>query len=171
VNIAAYMAALDIWDLDRTAKHAVQVIAGRASRYTGAATVPIGRLAVDMGVCYNVARLALARAVEAGYLTVDKPPGLPPTWTLTSRADARPTSRVDAGDLARRSATGSRAGSRTMESLDTYKESAGSVARHPATARRAGEKPVRGPYDHFPDWTAEARRAALAVYENGEEPQ
>ncbi|HEY1441434.1 MAG TPA: helix-turn-helix domain-containing protein [Mycobacterium sp.] len=75
MNIAAYMAACDIDDLDHTAKHAVQVICGRANRHTGAAWVSIGRLADDMGVSYNTARYALARAVEAGYLTVDKSPG------------------------------------------------------------------------------------------------
>lgn len=167
MNIAAYMAALDIWDLDRTAKHAVQAVAGRASRYTGAVTVSAVRLAADMGVHHVTARRALDRAVEAGYLTVDKPLGISPTWHLTPRVTRGVTLRVDAPDPARDAKGVYASGSRTMESLEKIKESA---ARHPAGGR-AGDKPVRGPYDHYPDWTAEARRAALAVYDNGEEPQ
>ena len=83
MNIAGFMAALDIWDLDPTAKHAVTVVAGRADRYSGAATVSIPRLAADMKVHYRTAALALRRAVDAGYLAVDKSPGSTSTWRLT----------------------------------------------------------------------------------------
>jgi hypothetical protein len=83
MNIAAVMAALDIDDLGHAAKHAVQVIACRADRHTGAVTVSVVRVGTDMGVDRDTARLALADAVGGGYLAVDKPPGKTPTWQLT----------------------------------------------------------------------------------------
>ncbi|HEY1446658.1 MAG TPA: hypothetical protein VGF51_17335 [Acidimicrobiales bacterium] len=123
VNIAAVMKILDVWDLDGAAKHALLVVACRSGRYTAAAPdVSIGRISADMKVCYQTARTALDRAVEAGYLTVDKSPGLTPTWRLTSRLVSDPTSRPVEGDLASQSRGPRDSGSLTKESLDTTKD-------------------------------------------------
>jgi hypothetical protein len=83
MNIAAVMAALDIWDLDYSAKHALLVVCCRADRHTGRATVSTPRVAADMKVHYDTARRALKRLVEAGYLTVDKVPGSSAVWQVT----------------------------------------------------------------------------------------
>jgi len=85
MHIAAYMAALDIDDLDHMAKVAVQTIAGRANQHTATATVRVRRIATDLHVNYTTAHRALTRAVKAGYLTVDNSPGQPSSWHLTSR--------------------------------------------------------------------------------------
>lgn len=82
MNIAAYMAALEVDDLDHYAKHAIQVVAGRANQHTAVAWVSIGRVAADMGVAYHTAQRALNRAVQAGYMNVDKSAGKRPCWTL-----------------------------------------------------------------------------------------
>jgi hypothetical protein len=106
MNIAAYMAALDVWDVSPAAKHALQVLCGRADRYTGMARLSIGRVAADMGRNYSTARRALGELVDTGYVTVDKLPGLPHLWMLTSRvvhqvpsAPATTTSRMVHEDL------------------------------------------------------------------------
>jgi hypothetical protein len=155
VNISAYMAALDIWDLDRAAKHAVQVIAGRANRYTGIARVSIPRVAADMKVTYLTARQALERAVDAGYLTVDKSPGRTSTWQLTPLLANGVTPLISEGDPVshlrgpRYSLSGEGVfGEEQRESVPSY---AGKPARN-----APGEKRPRGPYDHFPDWTGAA---------------
>jgi hypothetical protein len=85
VHIAAVMAALEVWDLDRSAKHALVVVCCRADRYTGMARVSVGRVALDMAVNYDTARIALNGLVKTGYLTVDKSPGRSHLWMLTSR--------------------------------------------------------------------------------------
>lgn len=77
------MAALDLWDLDRNAKMAVVVVACRANHHSGTAMVAVPRVAADMKVSYKTALAALDRAVEAGYLNVDKSPGRIPVWHLT----------------------------------------------------------------------------------------
>jgi hypothetical protein len=97
VNIRGVMAALDLWELDATAKHALLVVACRADRYTGMATVSTVRVAADMKVHYNTARAALRRLVEVGYLTVDKSPGLSPIWMLTPRVTRGVTPTTDVG--------------------------------------------------------------------------
>jgi hypothetical protein len=86
VKIAAYMAALNIADLDHMTKAAVLAVCARSNQRTGVARVSIDRLAQDLGVHYETARRALNRAVDAGYLTVDKSPGRVPAWKATSRA-------------------------------------------------------------------------------------
>jgi hypothetical protein len=85
MHIAAVMAALDVWDLDRSAKQALLVLACRADRYTAMASVSIGRVATDMSVNYDTAQAALTRLVDSGYLIVDKSPGRSSIWQLTSR--------------------------------------------------------------------------------------
>ena len=83
MHIAAFMAALDVGDLDHSAKHALVMVCGRADRYTGMVRVSIPRVATDMQVSYDTARLALNRLVNNGYLTVDKSPGRSHLWMLT----------------------------------------------------------------------------------------
>jgi hypothetical protein len=85
MHIVAVMAALEVWDVSPAAKHALQVVACRADRYTAMARVSIPRVATDMGRSYNTARTALDELVETGYLTVDKSPGRSHLWMLTSR--------------------------------------------------------------------------------------
>lgn len=82
MHIAAVMAALDVWDLDHNAKHAVLVVACRADRYTSMCELSESRVAADMKVGRYAARHALERAVSAGYLTVDKSRGRVPLWRL-----------------------------------------------------------------------------------------
>jgi len=94
VHIAAYMAALDVWDVSPAAKHALQVICGRADRYTGMARVSIPRVATDMGRTYNTALKALDELLETGYLTVDKSPGQANLWMLTTRLTPATTAGV-----------------------------------------------------------------------------
>jgi hypothetical protein len=85
VNIAAVMSALEVDDLDHSAKHALVVVACRASRGAGLVNLPIGRVARDMQVTYKTALKALNELVESGYLeVVDKSPGHRPTWYLKS---------------------------------------------------------------------------------------
>jgi hypothetical protein len=84
MNIAAVMAALEVWDLDRNAKMALLVIACRADRHTGMAEVGVPRVAADMKVGYYAAAHALDRVVKTGYLTVDKSPGRTAIWQLTA---------------------------------------------------------------------------------------
>jgi hypothetical protein len=83
MNIAAVMTALDLWDLDHNAKHALLVVACRVNHHSGRAAVAVPRVAADMKVSYKTALAALDRAVEAGYLNVDKSPGRTPVWRLT----------------------------------------------------------------------------------------
>jgi hypothetical protein len=96
MHIEAAMAALDVWDLDRNAKHALLVVCCRADYPSGYAEVPVNRIAADMKVHYETASTALARAVQAGYLSVAKSVGKTPIW----RPNLAETSRRPRGDLA-----------------------------------------------------------------------
>ena len=96
MNIRAVMAALDVWDLDRNAKHALVVLGCRADRHTALAEVSLGRVAADMKVGYYAASHALDRAVESGYLIVDKSPGKVPMWMLTSAVNLRDPGKTSA---------------------------------------------------------------------------
>jgi len=99
MNIRAVMAALDVWDLDRNAKHALVVLGCRADRHTALAEVSLGRVAADMKVGYYAASHALDRAVESGYLIVDKSPGKVPMWMLTSAVNLRDPGKTSAVNL------------------------------------------------------------------------
>lgn len=160
MNIAAVMAALEIDDLDHMAKVSVVVVACRAHRHSGRAVLSTGRVARDMKANYTTASRALARAVEAKYLSVDKPSGLVPTWRLTSRLVHDPTSRPDALDLV----TNARGGSdlfTTKDSLEKIKEG---VARHPANRRPVDESNTT--YAHLADWTG-SYQARIDAERNG----
>lgn len=127
VNIAAVMAALDVWDLDHAAKHALVTVCCRADRYTGVAQVAIPRVAADMKVSYKTAQRALRRAVDAGYLTVDNQAGAASNWRLTPvMVTGVPR---DPGSRAPRDP-----GSRAKESLEKDRS-----ASHPARLAGAGE--------------------------------
>jgi len=95
MNIAAVMAALEVDDLDAAAKHAVVMVACRADRYTGAALVSVGRVARDMHCHPETARRALQRAVDAGYLLVEKSVGKPSLWRLDPQRFAAPPPAPD----------------------------------------------------------------------------
>jgi hypothetical protein len=97
VNIAAVMAALHISDLDRSAKQALVVVSCHADQHTRRAMVSIGRVAADMAVSYRTAWAALNRLVKAGYVAVDKSPGVVPIWTLTSAVVADPPLKSTTG--------------------------------------------------------------------------
>jgi hypothetical protein len=127
VNIAAVMAALDVWDLDHAAKHALVTVCCRADRHTGIAVVPVSRLAADMKVSYKTARLALLRAVDAGYLAVDKRAGAASTWRLTSVMVTYPRREPGSPGVGE-------PGSPTKESLEKTIS-----ASHPAQLAGAGE--------------------------------
>jgi hypothetical protein len=77
------MDVLRIEDLDHYAKNAVLVVACRANQHSGVAVVSVARIAEDMSCHFNTAYRALRRAVESGYLTVDKSPGKTSAWTVT----------------------------------------------------------------------------------------
>ena len=92
MNIICAMDALKVTDLDRTARHALLVLACHADRTSASATVSIERLADELGVGYGTAWRALHRAMKAGYLEaqpVDKHPSEPRVWLLRGRASAR----------------------------------------------------------------------------------
>ena len=78
-----YLAALTITDLDQTAKQVVAVVASRAND-NGVTSVSFAFLAADMAVHYSTVRRAAERAVQSGYLAVDKPRGRAPVWRVTS---------------------------------------------------------------------------------------
>jgi hypothetical protein len=176
VNIAAVMAALDNWDLDHSAKHALVVVGCRANRHTGRAPVAIKRVAADMKVDYDTARRALNRVVEAGYLTVEKSVGRRSVWCLNLAAEPRPhpaaeprgTSRIDDPDLAAepRPPRGSDACAKESckEKTKEWHNGARPAARKaPAgTAVDGSSSPVppdpssNTTYAHFPDWTGTA---------------
>jgi DNA-binding MarR family transcriptional regulator len=154
VNIAAYMAALDIDDLDHMAKMAVLVIAGRANQHTGDAWVSIGRIAKDLAVNYTTAQRAFARAVEAGYLAVDKSPGRRSKWQLTSRLVHEhlvTSSRAPSDLLTTKEITRISEGERTAAALSPT-ESAEQRAENTARAR---------------SWDAEAIKLCLFCDEYG----
>jgi hypothetical protein len=93
VNIAAYMTACNVTDLDSSAKSALRAVAGRANQHTGRAWVSTTRIAADMGVSWRTAKRALDRLIEAGYVTVDKSCGKRSGWQLTPVIhDTRPLS-------------------------------------------------------------------------------
>lgn len=161
MNIAAYMAALRIEDLDHSAKHAVQVIAGRASRYTASVELPIARIAADMGVNYTTAQRALNRAVRAGYLAVDKAAGRRPMWRLPRESfttSPREGFTTTPGILHEHLVKDSR----TEESLELTSGVAAARFRHPASGARSGENP----YARFPDWTG-SHQARVEAERNG----
>ena len=72
--IRQLMAALEITDLSPTAKQLVMTLASRADQYRCQAPVSSGRLASDMGVSERTVMRAVKRAVQAGYITVEKRP-------------------------------------------------------------------------------------------------
>lgn len=82
MHIAAVMAALEIDDLDRTAKTTLIVVCCRASRHNGMAIVSRARLAADMKVHPNTVSRALNRLVDMGYLSVDRRLGKTSIWTI-----------------------------------------------------------------------------------------
>ena len=90
MNITAAMIALRV-DLDRAAKHALLVICCHADYPAGRAELSLRDLAAGMGASLNTAVEASRRAVEAGYLAVDKSPGRITIWRLTVAATDTPT--------------------------------------------------------------------------------
>jgi len=172
MHLRAYMAALDIDDLDHMAKTAVIMVAGRANQHTAAAWVSIGRIADDMSVTYATAWRALNRAEKAGYLAVEKQHGQRSKWQLTSRAGTYPTSisddTPDTEDLAR-SYIGPRALVHTKDVTRTSegRKRARTLASRRVRASRKDETqdltpssarpPLRAvdSYAHYPNWTAE----------------
>jgi hypothetical protein len=77
MNIAAYMAAREIWDVDHMAKMALLALCARAGRYSRYVEVPIRQIAADLHVHYNTAERALKVLELAGYASVDNRPGKP----------------------------------------------------------------------------------------------
>lgn len=136
MNIAAYMAACDVWDLDRNAKDALRAVCGRVDYPSGIGEVPIGRVAADMKVHVNTARPALQRVVEAGYLTVDNRPGRTPVWRVN------PYRLVVGVPLQQPLQPGCRTplhpGWRTKDLLDRE----GGAAAPPSSGGRAGDNPA-----------------------------
>jgi hypothetical protein len=98
VNIRAAMAALAAAGLDHMAKMAVLVVACRADRHTGAATLSIDLVASDLEVTAQTARRALYRAVDAGWLTVENHCGQPNVWRLPLVADHRGTPMISSSN-------------------------------------------------------------------------
>jgi biotin operon repressor len=83
MHVNGYVWARDnIVDLDHLAKGAVLAVAARANQRNGTAWVSLPRLAKDMGASRSATWEALNRAVEAGYLTVEKHPGHRSGWQL-----------------------------------------------------------------------------------------
>jgi hypothetical protein len=82
MNIAATMAALDVWDLDRTAKAALVAVCCRAHQFGGQTVMTRARLAADLHCHPVTAWRALESLVAAGYVTVDKRPGRPSVITI-----------------------------------------------------------------------------------------
>jgi hypothetical protein len=151
VNIAAVMAALDVWDLDRNVKHALVVVCCRADQYTGAATVSIPRVAADMKVSYRTALGALDRAVEAGYLTVDKTLGKTSTWHLTPA--------IHASDPCNPRHRPLQPGCSAKDKKDKDKERAAAPLSSSLSVV-AGENPPADAYAHYPNWTVERLNGA-----------
>jgi hypothetical protein len=155
VNIAAVMATLELWDVDRNAKHAVLVVACRAT-VDGVAQVSIPRVAADMGVGYYAAAHALRRAVASGHLEVIHSQHGSPRWyrVLTAvpvihnpRDSAHGVPRSDRGGVPR-------SRPRSKDSLDISKEGAAAVARDRRAAAPVENPPV-DVYARLPNWTAE----------------
>lgn len=82
MHIAAYMAALEVDDLDHHAKMALLMVCGRANRHTAAAMVSARRMATDMKVHRNTAWAALDQARKKGYLSVEKCLGKTSRWSV-----------------------------------------------------------------------------------------
>ena len=135
MHIAAVMAVLEVWDLDRDAKTALLVVACRADQYTALAHVSIRRVAADMKVDYHTAARALQRAVDSGYLTVDKSPRQRPIWQVQARS-LRVSLRVSDPNL-RENRTQPRA---LRNKKDIYTRDAASLAD--TASGVAGEKPA-----------------------------
>lgn len=76
VHIAAYMAACDVDDLDRTAKEALKAVCGRIDYPATSTTASLARLARDMSRRKEAVREAVFRLEDAGYLVVDNRRGM-----------------------------------------------------------------------------------------------
>ena len=140
MHIAGVMAALEVDDLDRTAKQALVVVCCRADYPSGWVQVSVARVAKDMKLDRNTARKALGRVVTANYLVVDKPPGLTPTWRLTPRIMRGVTPRIQTPDPAHLD-TEPRASAHPVREKDLRKESDAAFARFQASGA-AVEKPA-----------------------------
>jgi hypothetical protein len=173
VNIAAYMAALDIDDLDPTAKHAVQVVAGRANQHSGVAAVSVARLAADMGVHRITAQRALGRAVAAGHLAVDKSPGHRSSYRVTCSAALQPPPQPALHQVLR-SATGGVAQRYTKDSLDKRQEKdlTGDAARSPrgATGAAWGKPSPRRVSFTLSELAQRAAEREAKAAQNGDRP-
>lgn len=91
MNIAGVMAAWRLSSSDHMAKAATAAVASFAGRYTLTVEAPTEELADYLSVHLTTARRALARAVQYGWLSVDKPEGNRPTWRLLLVRSARGT--------------------------------------------------------------------------------
>ncbi len=144
--MAEAWATLRITDLDHTAKMARLVLACHAEHPDTKATLTVEAIAADLGLSYGTTWRALQRAVKAGYLAVENPaqkhPGKLRTWSLTSRADARPSSRESATEFARTQPKG-RTPARDVllkKKKDLKKEGAPSLAHRKAASNGAVDK-------------------------------
>ena len=90
MNFAGVLAA---WRLpsDHMAKAVTAAVASFADRYDLTVEASTEELADYLSVHTTTARKALARAVEYGWLAVDKPEGNRPTWRLLLVRSARGT--------------------------------------------------------------------------------
>lgn len=133
MNIAAVMAALDVWDLDHMPKMALLTMACRAGRYSGRVTVPTRRLAADLHVHYNTAERAVQALEKAGYVTVDKRPGVVSTVTI----DLGYLQLCGGGTSTLGGEGPSHSGARTKESLEKTKTAGRRHNRAPAVENPA----------------------------------
>jgi hypothetical protein len=178
VNIAAVMAALEVWDLDRSAKHALVVVACRADAHTGVARVSIPRVAADMKVHYATAKRALERLVDAEYLTVDKWAGATSRWMLTPRVVRGVTPRIVRAHPALQMRGDPAHSPRGKESLDKNKERAAASLAHGANGGAEENPPPRGEHfapgsgylEDFTGLAARNGRVDLSFIKRSEEP-
>jgi hypothetical protein len=133
MNIAAVMAALEVHELDRTAKQVVVILACRADM-SGAARVSIERIANDCEVSYGTAWRALQRAMSAGYITAETVGRNGRSWHLSSRVHARAVRAFATPEIARLRPNG-RAPTRTEGSLRRKEKDGDAV---PLTLRANG---------------------------------
>jgi hypothetical protein len=152
MHITAVMAAMRIADLDHFAKHAVQVVAAYAEHPSGLARVGIGEIAAGMGVHYRTASRALDRAIEAGYLAVDKHRGRQTTWSIQMGTQERDSGLSTIGTQERESnrhQIGTKSAPWGAIQIGTQERDKGlgegegertaAVARHPASGGPPGE--------------------------------
>jgi hypothetical protein len=156
VNIAAVMAALDVWDLEHMPKMGLLVLACRADRYTGQAEVSLPRLAADLHTHRSTAWRVLRMLSDAGYVIVDNRPGIPSLITLgeATRRAVQPLPVAMCNTPVAPTRLHPSRGRDPKESLEKSKERGAAIAHHTASGA-AGDKPGAGPYDHYPNWTAE----------------